>query len=159
MRLHDVPHQPSHLLGVGDTERGEALTDQRAQGGLVEPLRQVTLTEFRLEADLGHLGRRAVARFLELGERLQELLAIGADDVEDEGVVHLAREALRRAPLHELRLEHAHDVGGPQVLVLDGLLQRVVELLFETHGHLRRSRRRTFVCRVAGRRWTEDMAP
>src|SRR5207244_3625681 len=54
--------------------------------------------------------------------------------VEDQRVVDGAREALRGAPLADLRLDHAHHVGGPCVLPLDRVRQRVVELLLECHG-------------------------
>src|SRR5438093_1970616 len=113
--LHDVAQQAPQLLGVGDPERGQALLDQRAQGRLVQPPRQVPLAELDLEARLRHLGRPPLARLLELGERLLELLAVRGDDVQDQRVVHLAREALGRAPLHQSRLEHPHHVGGALV--------------------------------------------
>src|SRR6266571_6798169 len=133
VRLHDVADQATDLLGVGDPERGEALADERAQLRLVEPLGKVALAEGDLEAELRHLGGAALARLLELGERLLELLPIGADDVADEGVVHLAREALRRAALLEPGLEHAHHVGGPGVPCLDRLVEPLVELSLESH--------------------------
>src|SRR5213593_3375318 len=128
---------PEELLGdpfdVGGLERGEALADERAQLRLVEPLGKVALAERDLEAELRHLGGAALARLLELGERLLELLPIGADDVADEGVVHRAREALRRAALLEPGLEHAHHVGGPGVPCLDRLVEPLVELALESH--------------------------
>src|SRR5207245_2634590 len=110
VRLHDVAHEPPDLFRVGDAERAQTLPDERPHGSLVQPLRQVALAEPELEADLGDLGRRAVARLLEFGKRLLELLAVGADDVEDERVVDRAREALRGPPLREPSLDHAHDL-------------------------------------------------
>jgi len=75
VRLHDVAHQAADLLGVGDGERGDAVAYERAQRRLVEPTGEVTLAEFRLEAELRDLGPTALARLLELGDRLLELLA------------------------------------------------------------------------------------
>src|SRR2546430_5099952 len=100
VRLHDVAEQATDLLGVGDPERGEALADERAQLRLVEPLGEEALAEGDLEAELRHLGGAALARLLELGERLLELLPIGADDVADEGVVHLDRKSTRLNSSH-----------------------------------------------------------
>src|SRR5262249_17226159 len=64
-------------------------------------------------------------------EGLLELLAVRPDHVEDEGVVHRAREALGGAALHQLGLEHADHVGGADVAILDGVLEAVVGRLFE----------------------------
>src|SRR5262245_61396883 len=131
--LHDVAHQSADLLEVRDAERGEALGDQRAQRRVVEAAGQVLLAELDLPADLRRLLRPALADLVELRGGLLELLAIGPDDIEHERVVHRAREALGGAPLDELALDHAEDVGGAQVLALDGLGQPVVELSLERH--------------------------
>src|SRR5437762_5579406 len=40
-------------------------------------------------------------------------------------------------PLLELRLEHAHHVGGALILLLDRARERVAQLLLECHEHLR----------------------
>src|SRR5713226_7133123 len=102
--LHHVTDEPAGLLGVADPERADPLLDQRAQRALVHASGQVALTELDLEAQLGDLGGRALAPgLLVLGHGLLELLAVGADDVEDEGVVHRAGEALGRPPLGDLR--------------------------------------------------------
>ena len=53
-----------------------------------------------------------VAELVELLDRLLQRLLVGGDDVGDEGVVHLAGEALGGAALHDLRLDHAHHVGS-----------------------------------------------
>ncbi len=71
---------------------------------------------------------------LVLGDRLLQLLAIRADDIEDERVVHRAGEPLGGAPLLQLGLQHAHGVGGLRVLVLDGLGERIAELLLDSHA-------------------------
>src|SRR6266403_684838 len=134
VRLHDVADQPAHLLGVGDLERVEPLADERAQRRLVHALRQVALAKLELEAQLRGVRRAALAHLLELDQRLLKLLAVGADHVEHERVVHGAGEALGRPALADLRLDHAHHVGGTRVLLLDRLRQRVVERLLECHG-------------------------
>src|SRR5262249_11021579 len=48
--------------------------------------------------------------------------------------VDRAGEALGGAALADLRLDHAHDVGNPLVLLLDRLRQRVVQSLLQSHG-------------------------
>src|SRR5262245_37431657 len=133
VRLHDVADQPAHLLGVGDLEDVEALADQRAQRRFVHALGQVALDELDLEAELRRVRGSALTHLLELRQRLLELLAIGADDVQDESVVDGPGKALRGPPLADLRLDHTHHVGGRRVLLLDRFRQRVVELLLEWH--------------------------
>ncbi len=133
VRLHDVAHQAAHLLGVVDPQRGDALLHQRAQRGLVHGPREIALAEFDLDAKLRRLLGTAVPHLLVLDERLLELLAVGADHVEEQGIVDGPREALGRRALGELRLDHADDVGRRHVLVLDGLPERVVERLLDTH--------------------------
>src|SRR5205814_9915838 len=133
----DVADEPARLLRVRDAEGGEAVLHERAQRRLVEPLREIALAECDVEAELRRLLGAARADLLELGERLLELLAVSADDLADEGVVHRAGEALRRAPLLELRLEHAHHVGGALILLLDRARERVAQLLLECHENLR----------------------
>src|SRR5213596_3708827 len=123
VRLHDVAHQAADLLRIGDGERGDALAGE------------VAFAEFHLEAELGDLGPTALARLLELGDRLLELLPVGPDDVTDEGVVHLAGETLRGTTLLEPGLQHPHHVGGPRVPFLDRLPEPFVELLLESHRH------------------------
>src|SRR5499427_68517 len=135
--LHDVAHQAPHLLDVGDPERPDALLDQRAHRRLIEPLGQVALAECDLEAKLRRLLGPAFACLLVLPDGLLKELAVGPDHVEDQGVVHRAREILGRSPLLETRLEHAHDVGGGRVLRLDRLGQPVVQLLLEAHADRR----------------------
>src|SRR5438445_13131815 len=88
----DVADQAAHRLGVGDLERVEALAHQRAKRCLVHALGQVAVAELDLEVELGGVGGPALAELLELAERLLELLAIGADDIEDQRVVDLPRE-------------------------------------------------------------------
>src|SRR5262249_1276266 len=74
VRLHDVAHQAADLLGVGEAERAEALLDEDAQALFIEAPRQVALAERQLEAELGGLGGAALARLLELRQRLLQLL-------------------------------------------------------------------------------------
>src|SRR5262249_3432818 len=132
--FHDVADQAAHLLGVGDLERIETLAHERAQSRLVHALGQVALAELDVEAQLRGVRRAALADLLELGQGLLELLAVGADHVEHERVVDRAGEALGGAALADLRLDHADDVGGARVLLLDRLRQRLVERLLECHG-------------------------
>src|SRR5262249_44822641 len=101
--LHYVAHQAPGLLDVGDAESRDPLLHERAHRRLVHGLRQVALAEFDLEAERRGLGRPALARLLEVADRLLELLAVGADHVEHDRVVHRAREALGGAPLLPLR--------------------------------------------------------
>src|SRR5262249_10888184 len=122
------------LLRVGEAEGAAPLLDQGPQRGLVQALRQVPAAELDLEAELCGLGGSAVAELLELDQRLLELLPVRPDDLADEGVVHLAGEALRGPPLGEPRLDHPDDVGGPLVLAPDRPRQRLVQLLLESHG-------------------------
>src|SRR5437764_4822282 len=136
VRLHDVADELARLLGVGDAERGHALFDERVQRGGVELLGQKALAELDLGAQLRGLLFALVADLLELLERLLQLLAIGGDDVADEGVVDLAGEALGGAALHDLGLDHADHVAGGLIFVLHRLLQRVVQLLLERHSSL-----------------------
>src|SRR5262245_22812461 len=131
--LHDVADQPAELLDVRDAERGQALADERPQRVVVEPAREEPLAIRDLEAKLGGLGGPALARLLELDQRLLELLAVRPDDIEHERIVDRAGEALGRSPLGEPRLDHPHDVGGAEILVLDRGLERVVEGLLESH--------------------------
>src|SRR6266542_3764887 len=131
--LHDVADQSSGLLGIRDAERREPLLDERAERVLVHASGQVALAELELEAELRGLGGAALADLVVLGDGLLQLLAVGADDVEHQGIVHGPGEALGRAALLEPGLEHAHHVGGAPVLVLHRLLQRVVEGLLERH--------------------------
>src|SRR5262249_17252026 len=132
--FHDVADQAAHLLGVGDLERIETLAHERAQSRLVHALGQVALAELDVEAQLRGVRRPALADLLELGQGLLELLAVGADHVEHERVVDRAGEALGGAARADLRLDHADDVGGARVLLLDRLRQRLVERLLECHG-------------------------
>src|SRR3990172_551721 len=88
--LHDVADEAAALLGVGEAGGGKPLLDERAHGHLVHALRQVALAELLLEAELGGLRGPAFAHLVVLRDGLLELLAVGADDVEDEGVVDLA---------------------------------------------------------------------
>src|SRR5215831_8346766 len=132
--LHDVADEPAGLLRVGEAEGAAPLLDQGPQRGLVHALRQVPATELDLEAELGGLGGAAVAELLELDQRLLELLPVRPDDLANEGVVHLAGEALRRPPLGDPRLDHPDDVGGPLVLVPDRPGQRLAQLLLQSHG-------------------------
>src|SRR5262249_23184682 len=110
--------------------------------------------ELDLEAELGGLGGSAVAELLELDQRLLELLPVRPDDLADEGVVHLAGEALRGPPLGEPRLDHPADVSGPLVLVPDRPRQHRAQLLLESHGRapVDRIRWASRLVRGAGRR-------
>src|SRR5437867_3242779 len=117
----------------------------------VEALGEQPLAELDLEAQLRRLRRAALAELVVLRQRLLQLLAVGADHVQHEGVVHLACEALGGAPLLQPRLEHPHDVGGADVLGADGLREGVGQLLLDGHQLIRfarpfhsRSRRTNF---------------
>src|SRR5437773_2039732 len=135
-----VADEAADLLGVGDAERPRTLLHEATQRGDVEAPREEPLAELDLEAELGRVRGAALAQLLVLGQRLLELLAVGADHVQQERVVHLAREALGGAALLEPRLEHADDVRGARVLGADGLRQRVGQLLLDGHQLIRFAR-------------------
>src|SRR5439155_63906 len=104
---------------------------------LVDAPGQVAFTELDLVPELSDLGSRPLAaELLVLGDRFLELLAVGADDVEDDSVVHRAGEPLGRPPLGDLRLQHADHVGRPLILLADGAGQRFGELLLQAHDDL-----------------------
>lgn len=62
MRFHDVAHEAAGLLGVGDAESADALTDESPHRGGVEALGQVAFAERDLEAELRGLLRALFAR-------------------------------------------------------------------------------------------------
>src|SRR5262249_26341516 len=109
--LSAVPDEPAHLLRVRDVERGQPLPDETPDRVGIEALGEEALAELDLEPEPGRRGLAAGAELLVLGQGLLELLPVGADDVEDEGVVHGAAEPLGRPPLGELGLQHPDDVG------------------------------------------------
>src|SRR2546427_172893 len=117
-----------------------ALMHEATQRGAVEAPGEEPLADLDLEPELGRLRGAALAQLLVLGQRLLELLAVGADHVQQERVVHLAREALGGAALLQPRLEHADDVRGARVLGADGLRQRVGQLLLNGHQLIRFAR-------------------
>src|SRR5262249_27712335 len=131
--LHDVSDEPADLLGVGDLERVQPLTNERAERGLVQALGQVAIAELELEAKLRGVRGAALADLLVFRERLLQLLAISADHVEHERVVDRAGESLGGAALADLRLDHPDHVGRLRVLLLDRLRQRLVQRLLERH--------------------------
>src|SRR5262245_25543457 len=104
VRLHDVADEAPDLLHIRDAEGIQPLLHEPAQRVGVEPAGQIPFAQLDLKAELGGLGGAAVPELVELGERLLELLPVRADHVEDERIVDGAAEALRGAPLLELRL-------------------------------------------------------
>src|SRR5437667_5928182 len=138
--FHDVADEAADLLGVGDAERPRTLLHEATQRGGVEALGEEPLAELDLEPELGRVRGAALAQLLVLGQRLLELLAVGADHVQHERIVYLAGEALGGAALLQPRLEHPDDVRGARVLGADGLRQRVGQLLLDGHQLIRFAR-------------------
>src|SRR5206468_253125 len=138
--FHDVADEAADLLGVGDAERPRTLLHEATQRGGVEALGEEPLAELDLEPELGRVRGAALAQLLVLGQRLLELLAVGADHVQHERIVYLAGEALGGAALLQPGLEHPDDVRGARVLGADGLGQRVGQLLLDGHQLIRFAR-------------------
>src|SRR5262249_21114760 len=135
--LHHVADEPAGLLAVADPERGDPFLHQRPQRALIDGPGQVAFAELDLEPQLCDLGGGPLATdLLVLGNRLLKLLAVGADHVEDNGVVYGPDAALGRPPLGDLRLQHADHVGRPLILLADGARQRLGELLLQTQDDL-----------------------
>src|SRR5438094_8097353 len=126
--FHDIADETADLLGIGDAEAPRTLLHEATQRGDVQAPGKKPLAELDLEPELGRLRGATLAQLLVLGQRLLELLAVGADHVQQERVVHLAREALGGAALLEPRLEHADDVRGARVLCGACLRRRVGRL-------------------------------
>src|SRR2546425_1171757 len=138
--FHDVADEAADLLGVGDAERPRTLLHEATQRGDVEAPGEEPLAELDLEPELGRLRGAALAQLLVLGQRLLELLAVGADHVQQERDVHLARAALGGSATRPPRLRHEGDVRGARVLGADSLRQRVGQLLLDGHQLIRFAR-------------------
>src|SRR5712664_2581738 len=102
--FHDVADETADLLGIGDAEAARTLLHEATQRGDVQAPGKEPLAELDLEPELGGLRGAALAQLLVLGQCLLELLAVGADHVQQEGVVDLAGEALGRPALLQPRL-------------------------------------------------------
>src|SRR2546428_171245 len=142
-----VAAETADLLGLGGAQRLRTLLHESAQGCSIEALRQEPLAVLDLEAELGGLRGATLAQLVVFGQRLLELLAVGADDVQHEGVVDLAGEALGGAALLQPGLEHADDVGGEGVLAAGGLGQGVGQLLLDGPQLIRLARPFHFLSR------------
>src|SRR5579871_444617 len=133
IRLHDLADDAAGRLRIRDAEPHDRLPDDRARlvvgGGLGEELR----AEPDLEVDLGDRVGPARADRGVLLARFPQLLLIGRDHVQPQGVVERPLEPGRGAAFHVLRLDHPDAVGGAAILGAHRLLEEVIELDVDRH--------------------------